>query len=242
MADRHAECFYAADSAHIAGKYLLAESRIVARTRALTVLWPREWPPTTLPDRDQARAVVVTRGSAPACISKIAAAQMQSSVIHHQSVVYGSADERSHVRLRFVEAEIVPRAMAAVSSLAGALDLQVNEAAVIQNSNKLALHLSPCDAFARIALVGQEVAALEIQVARGLNAAVAGPVGLLDPGVEPRVYEVDDFAVTFWTYYPQAAPDRHSPAGYADALQRLHAGMREHRDRSAALYGTNRGG
>ena len=216
--------FDAADSAHIAGKYLLAESRIVARTRALTVLWPRESPPTTLPDRDQARAVVVTRGSA-SVLGEIPAAQMQSSVVRHQSVVYGSADERSHVRLHFVEAEIVPRAMAAVSSLAGALDLQVNEAAVIQNSNKLALHLSPCDAFARIALVGQEVAALEIQVARGL-AAVAGPVGLLDPRVEPRVYEVDDFAVTFWTYYPQAAPDRHSPAGYADALQRLHAGMR----------------
>jgi aminoglycoside phosphotransferase (APT) family kinase protein len=127
--------------------------------------------------------------------------------------------------MHFVEAGIVTRAMAAVTSLAGALGLQVNEAVMIQNSNKLALHLLPCDVFARIAPVGQEVSALEVAVAQGL-AAVAGPAALLDPRVEPRGYEVDGFAVTFWTYYATAVPDRDSPADYADALQRLHAGMR----------------
>jgi hypothetical protein len=132
---------------------------------------------------------------------------------------------RAYVSMYFMEAGIVRRAMTAVTSLAGALGLQVNEAVMIQNSNKLALHLLPCDVFARIALVGQEVAALEVEVARGL-AAVAGPAALLDPRVEPRDYQVDGFVVTFWTYYAPAAPGRHSPAGYADALQRLHAGMR----------------
>jgi hypothetical protein len=124
-----------------------------------------------------------------------------------------------------MEAGLVSRAMASVTSLTGALDLQVNEAVVIHNSNKLALHLMPCDIFARIGLVGQEVAALEVRVAQRL-AAVGGPVAELDPRIEPRVYEVDGFAVTFWTYYKAVAPGRGSPADYAEALHRLHAGMR----------------
>ncbi len=119
---------------------------------------------------------------------------------------------------------VVPRAIVAASSLAEAVDLQVDEAVVIQNSNTLALRLLPCDTFARAAPVGREVAALEIQVARSL-AAVAAPVASLDPRVEPKVYERDGFAVTFWSYYPPMA-DLGSPAEYADALRRLHAAMR----------------
>jgi hypothetical protein len=125
----------------------------------------------------------------------------------------------------FVEAGRVTRAMAAVSSLARTLGLQVNDSVVIHNSNKLALRLTPCDVLARIGLGGQEVAALEVEVAQQL-AAVEGPVAALDPRLEPRVYQVDGFAVTFWTYYDAVAPHRHSPADYADALHRLHAGMR----------------
>jgi hypothetical protein len=135
------------------------------------------------------------------------------------------ADERASVRIGFVEPGLVSRAIAAVTSLAGALDLQVNDAVVIHNSNKLALHLLPCDVFARIGLVGQGVAALEVRVAQ-LLAAVEGPVAALDPRIEPRVYEVDGFAVTFWTFYKAVAPDRDTTADYAEALHRLHAGMR----------------
>jgi hypothetical protein len=124
----------------------------------------------------------------------------------------------------FVETGLVARAVAAVSSLGRALDLQVEEAVVVRNSNTLALHLLPCDVFARTALVGQEVAAFEILVARGL-AAVTAPIASLDPRVEPRVYELDGFAVTLWTYYRSMA-DRGSPREYADALHRLHAAMR----------------
>jgi len=123
-----------------------------------------------------------------------------------------------------VQVGLVSRAIAAATSLAGALDLKVNDAIVIQNSNTLALRLLPCDVFARTALVGQEVAAFEVRLARGL-AAANGPVASLDPRVEPRVYEVDGFAITFWTYY-EATPDPAEPAEYAVALQRLHAAMR----------------
>jgi aminoglycoside phosphotransferase (APT) family kinase protein len=44
--------------------------------------------------------------------------------------------------------------------------------------------------------------------------------------VEPRVYERDGFVVTLWTYHEPVAPAEVSPADYADALARLHAGMR----------------
>ena len=119
---------------------------------------------------------------------------------------------------------LVSLAVAAVTSLAETLDLHVNEAVVIQNSNTLALRLLPCNSFVRIALVGQEVAALEVKVAQGL-AALNGPVATLDGRVEPRRYEVDGFAATFWTYY-ETVLDRDSPSEYADTLHRLHAAMR----------------
>ncbi|HTC68423.1 MAG TPA: aminoglycoside phosphotransferase family protein [Acidothermaceae bacterium] len=120
---------------------------------------------------------------------------------------------------------LVARAIAAASSVAQAAGLQVNEAVVISNSNKLALHLLPADTFARAALVGQQVAALEVRVAQSL-AALAAPIASLDPRVEPLVYERDGFAVTFWSYYRPVA-DIGSSAAYADALHRLHAAMRK---------------
>jgi Ser/Thr protein kinase RdoA (MazF antagonist) len=115
--------------------------------------------------------------------------------------------------------------MAAATSLARALGLRVNDVVVIQDSNKLALRLLPCDVFARVALEGQEVAALEVELAQRL-AASESPVAALEPRVEPRVYERGGFAVTLWTYYEAVAPDKDARADYADALHRLHGGMR----------------
>ena len=69
-----------------------------------------------------------------------------------------------------VQAELVSRAMAAATSLARALDLRVNDAVVIHDSNRLALCLMPCDSLARVALVGHEIAALEVELARRLAA------------------------------------------------------------------------
>jgi Phosphotransferase enzyme family len=134
------------------------------------------------------------------------------------------ADDRADVRMHFVEDRLVARATVAASSLAEAAGLQVDEAVVIQNSNKLALRLLPCDTFARAALVGEEVAALEVGVAKSL-AAVTAPIAALDPRMKPQVYERDGFAVTFWTYY-RPVTDLASPTEYADALHRLHAAMR----------------
>jgi aminoglycoside phosphotransferase (APT) family kinase protein len=50
-------------------------------------------------------------------------------------------------------------------------------------------------------------------------------VAALEPRVEPRGYERDGFEVTLWTYYEAVTPQVPA-ADYADALERLHAGMR----------------
>ena len=120
----------------------------------------------------------------------------------------------------------VSRAVTAAMSTASALDLTVDDASVLHNSNKLALRLLPCDVFARVAHVGQEVAQLEVELALRL-AETESPVATLEPRVEPRVYERDGFALTLWTYYEPLLPREVSPADYATALDRLHAGMRK---------------
>jgi thiamine kinase-like enzyme len=51
-------------------------------------------------------------------------------------------------------------------------------------------------------------------------------VAALEPRVEPRIYERDGFVITLWTYYEPVTPREVSPAAYAEALGRLHAGMR----------------
>ena len=124
-----------------------------------------------------------------------------------------------------MEAELVSRATAAAADLAAAVGLRVDDVVVLHSSNKLALRLLPCDVFARVAVRGQAVARLEVELARRL-AAPASPVAALEPRVEPRLHERDGFTVTFWTYYESGAPDQDSPASYAHALHRLHTGLR----------------
>ena len=69
-------------------------------------------------------------------------------------------------------------------------------------------------------------AEFEVELAQRL-AETESPVAALEPRVEPRVYERDGFVVTLWTYYEPVSPQEVSPADYADALERLHAGMRK---------------
>src|SRR5271163_1784713 len=111
-------------------------------------------------------------------------------------------------------------------SIASSLGLTADDAIVLRDSNKLSLRLLPCDVLARVAPVEHQVAQFEIEVAQRL-AGSGSPVAALAPRVEPRVYERDGFAVTLWTYYESASPQEVSPADYASALERLHAGMRE---------------
>jgi aminoglycoside phosphotransferase (APT) family kinase protein len=111
-------------------------------------------------------------------------------------------------------------------STASSLDLTVDDVIVLHDSNKLTVRLLPCDVLARVAPVAHQVAQFEIELA-GRLAESESPVAALEPRVEPRVYERDGFVVTLWTYYESATSREVSPADYANALWRLHAGMRK---------------
>ena len=116
--------------------------------------------------------------------------------------------------------------MVAAMSVASALDLIVDDVIVLHNSNRLAVRLLPCDVLARVAPVAHQVAKFEVELAQRLAESEC-PVATLEPRVASRVYERDGFVVTLWTYYEPAAPAEVSPADYATALERLHAGMRK---------------
>jgi Phosphotransferase enzyme family len=124
-----------------------------------------------------------------------------------------------------VEISDLTRAIAAATSVAGSLDLPTDDAIVLHNSDRVALRLTPCDVLARVAPMRHEAAQFEVELTQRLAEAGCS-VGLLAPGVDPRVYTRDGFKVTLWTYYEPVTPHL-SPAGYAKALERLHADMRK---------------
>ena len=126
-----------------------------------------------------------------------------------------------------MQASEVERAVAAAIASASALDLVVDDASVLQNSNRLVLRLLPCDVVARVANVLQQSgAAFEVELAQRL-AKTESPIATLEPRVEPRVYARDGFVVTLWAYYEPVSPPEIAPAEYAHALKRLHVGMRQ---------------
>ncbi len=122
----------------------------------------------------------------------------------------------------------VPHAVAAGMATGSALGLRVDDAVVLHDSNRLAVRLLPCDVLARVAPVAHHAGAAieEVEVAQRL-AETESPVAELEPRVEPRVYMRDGFAVTLWTYYQPVPPRDIAPSEYAQALERLHAGMRQ---------------
>ncbi|MDA1361386.1 aminoglycoside phosphotransferase family protein [Glycomyces luteolus] len=123
-----------------------------------------------------------------------------------------------------MEATALERAVAAAKSVAGSLGLHADDAIVLNNSNKLALRLLPSDAMARVAPIAEQVSQFEIDLAQNL-AASGSPVAALDPRVPPVVHQRDGFTVTLWTYYEGRGTV--APADYAEALERLHIGMRD---------------
>ena len=125
-----------------------------------------------------------------------------------------------------MQASEASRAAAAAVSTASSLDLAVDDAVVLQDSNRLTLRLLPCDVLARVAPVAHQVSEFEVELAQRL-AESGCPVAALEPRVDPRAYERDGFVVTLWTYYEPATHGEASPADYAGALERLHAGMRK---------------
>ena len=104
------------------------------------------------------------------------------------------------LRGRGIQATEVRRAVAAALSTASSLDLTVDDAIVLSNSNKLTLRLLPCDAFGAgctLGASGRTVRGRSCSTAREIRVSC----GCLEPRVDPRVYERDGFVITLWTYY-----------------------------------------
>ena len=125
-----------------------------------------------------------------------------------------------------MQASEAARAVAAATSTAAELGLAVDDAIVLHDSNRITLRLLPCDVLVQVAPVDHQVARFEIELAQRL-AESGSPVAAPEPRVEPRVHERDGFVITLWTYYEPVTHREVPPADYAEALARLHAGMRK---------------
>jgi hypothetical protein len=125
-----------------------------------------------------------------------------------------------------MQASEFSRAVAAATATAVALDLSVDDAIVLQDSNRLVLRLTPCDVVVRVAPIAYRAsAAFEVELAKRL-AETESSVAALDPRVEPLIHVRDGFVMNMWTYYEPVPGRELPPADYAHALDRLHAGMR----------------
>ncbi|GAB3911886.1 aminoglycoside phosphotransferase [Microlunatus endophyticus] len=122
------------------------------------------------------------------------------------------------------------RALLAATSTASALGLAVDEAVILNDSNRMVVRLMPCDTVVRVTPTthhaGHQVSPeREVEVVRRLR-QMDSPVAGLDTRVEPRVVERDGLKIAFWTYYERAQSSPIPPADYARALGRLHADLR----------------
>jgi aminoglycoside phosphotransferase (APT) family kinase protein len=119
------------------------------------------------------------------------------------------------------------RAVTAAMSTASALDLAVDGAVVLSDSNRLVVRLTPCDVVARVTPMTHHASARrEVELVRRL-AETDSPVAPLEPRVEPRIFVRGGFEIAMWTYFEPVDSRTIPPAEYAQALERLHAGLRQ---------------
>ncbi|TWD84012.1 phosphotransferase family enzyme [Kribbella amoyensis] len=126
-----------------------------------------------------------------------------------------------------MEATDARRAVAAAMATASELDLAVDDAIVLSDSNRLVIRLTPCDTVARVTPMTHFASAeQEVELVRRL-ASTDSPVAPLEPRVEPRVFVQDGFKIALWAYFEPVQSRMLPPAEYAQALARLHAGLRQ---------------
>ena len=122
-----------------------------------------------------------------------------------------------------MQASEVPRAVSAATSTASALDLRVDDAIVLQDSNRLAVRLLPCDVLARVADVAHQAGAeFEVEIARRL-AETDSPVAALHlagPLIETTPNKVRSVARAFVSEIEDKGwfNDRAFWSGYLDSL------------------------
>ena len=118
------------------------------------------------------------------------------------------------------------RAVAAAMSTASVLDLTVEDAVVLNDSNRLVVRLLPCDIVARVTPMTHFASAeREVELVKRLTETDI-PIAGLEPRVEPRVFVRGGFKIALWTYFE---PVRRvlPPVEYAQALEHLHSGLRQ---------------
>jgi len=119
------------------------------------------------------------------------------------------------------------RAVAAAMSIASTLDVLVDDAVVLSNSNRLVVRLTPCDIVARVAPATHFASSeLEVEVVSRL-AQTDSPVAGLDARFERCVFVRDGFEIAMWTYFEPVPARVVPPVKYAQALERLHVGLRQ---------------
>ena len=112
-------------------------------------------------------------------------------------------------------------------STASALGLEVDDAVVLSDSNRLVVRLTPCDVVARVTPMTHFASAeREVELVHRLT-GTGSPVATLEARVEPRVFVRDGFKVTLWTSFEPVESGTPPPAEYTQALERLHAGLRQ---------------
>ena len=126
-----------------------------------------------------------------------------------------------------MRADEAQRAVAAAIAVASSLDLVVEDAVILSDSNRLVVRLLPCDVVARVAPAAHFASSdLEVELVTRL-ARTNSPVAGLDTRTESRVFERDGFKIALWTHF-EPADERVLPATeYAQSVQRLHAGLRQ---------------
>lgn len=119
-------------------------------------------------------------------------------------------------------------AVAAAVSTATALGLVVDDAVVLNDSNRLVVRLTPCDIVARVTPLTHHAgsAEREVELVKRLG-QTDSPVVALDDRVEQRAFVRDGFTVALWTYVEPVQSRTLAPVEYAHALERLHAGLRQ---------------
>ena len=126
-----------------------------------------------------------------------------------------------------MEAAGARRAVDAAISTISSLDLTVDDSVVLSDSNRLVVRLTPCDIVARVTPMTHFASAeREVELVKRLT-QTDSPVAALAARVEPRVFVRDGFKITMWTYFEPVQSRVLPPADYAQALERLHAGLRQ---------------
>src|SRR5262245_53112835 len=145
-------------------------------------------------------------------------------------------------RVPVVDASELPRAVAACRSVVAACGLRVDDAVVLNDSNRLAVHLGPCDVLARVAprsrLSGAE---FEVELATRL-AESGAPLATLDPRVGPARLRAGRLCGHIVDLLRTPAAARHGAGRVrerARSVARRHAARGCDRRLAAALHGSS---